>query len=838
MENNDEPSSPKRRKLSTSGVIENDRRSQISMIVLELRYTDLEHEYGDILDEDTEPYLQEEKSKDRNVDNLRNGDKTPEVEEETDEGYVSGLTPVSLTKIHSVLQDAKFIAEIVSGVQVQEVYEKLQKRRKDLNRIDIVTNELLEGMTQQTVKEQNKDKRNSPVKEGKSSPSLIEDLVSVIDKTMMNLPLLPLTAEEITTLLEKHKDRSDRVDFVVSQVFIKHYKKREHQKEDLVADMLKILSEIPGADPGEVYSVLERNERDVNRIEKTIGMLKNKNDPNTSVVKEDSFTKNPELQRDPLFRDMRVIAKVLPHKDRNEIYAFLEAHYDKKNRIKLVIEEMMKDSDSQSIPGSVDTTHDGETKAATWMARTIQDEVDELREIFPDCDPNYLYDQLEQHQDDKDRVKNIAMKMFDKKNYPRLKDVLELQKKESVKRRFRNMEFDMTNFLEKFPNPFETFQNEEKQMNDNYKEHALKQLLTDYRNLKKGYVKQILESHNHHYYPSRKQIEHEIPYVSYYSKRFREVDRTPGKDTEMPETPDEFFFHEKLFLEHEQEIKDFLAEQKSMKELRLMEAKENGDVMECGCCYDDECLFEDMVACEDGHLFCRDCIKRSSEVVIGQGKTLFPCISGTCEYKFPLMVLQNILPSNMFSIILKKMQEEEIKMADIPDLVSCPFCNFATIMPDETDKVFKCLNPECLKESCRLCKELNHVPLRCNEVEKRGETDMRTYIESRLTEAMLRKCHRCNKYFVKEFGCNKMTCTCGATSCYVCRAEDIDYDHFDGREGRERCTNEGDMNKLHREEMEKAALEAKAQYLLDHPEATEMELKYDPLKHLDGCKFP
>lgn len=78
----------------------------------------------------------------------------------------------------------------------------------------------------------------------------------------------------------------------------------------------------------------------------------------------------------------------------------------------------------------------------------------------------------------------------------------------------------------------------------------------------------------------------------------------------------------------------------------------------------------------------------------------------------------------------------------------------------------------------RLCKEPNHVPLRCDEVEKQGETDMRTYIEARLTEAMIRRCHRCQKAFVKEFGCNKMTCTCGASSCYVCRAEDIDYNHF------------------------------------------------------------
>lgn len=68
---------------------------------------------------------------------------------------------------------------------------------------------------------------------------------------------------------------------------------------------------------------------------------------------------------------------------------------------------------------------------------------------------------------------------------------------------------------------------------------------------------------------------------------------------------------------------------------------------------------------------------------------------------FPLKVLQDVLPTSVLSIVLRKMQEEEIRQADIPDLVSCPFCTFATIMPDEQDKVLKCLNPECLKESCR-----------------------------------------------------------------------------------------------------------------------------------------
>lgn len=76
-------------------------------------------------------------------------------------------------------------------------------------------------------------------------------------------------------------------------------------------------------------------------------------------------------------------------------------------------------------------------------------------------------------------------------------------------------------------------------------------------------------------------------------------------------------------------------------------------------------------------------------------------VSGSCELEFPLAVLQELLPTTTFSLALRKMQEEELRLADIPHLVNCPFCSFATIMPDQEDKVFRCMNPECLKESCR-----------------------------------------------------------------------------------------------------------------------------------------
>ena len=63
--------------------------------------------------------------------------------------------------------------------------------------------------------------------------------------------------------------------------------------------------------------------------------------------------------------------------------------------------------------------------------------------------------------------------------------------------------------------------------------------------------------------------------------------------------------------------------------------------------------------------------------------------------------LSKVLPAKTMSLCLRKMQEEAIRLADIQDLVSCPFCPFAAIVSDPGDKVFRCLNPECLKESCR-----------------------------------------------------------------------------------------------------------------------------------------
>ena len=85
-----------------------------------------------------------------------------------------------------------------------------------------------------------------------------------------------------------------------------------------------------------------------------------------------------------------------------------------------------------------------------------------------------------------------------------------------------------------------------------------------------------------------------------------------------------------------------------------------------------------------------------------------------------------------------------------------------------------------------MCQEPNHVPLRCNEVEKQDQEEERKKIEERLSEAMMRECWKCKVKYFKEEGCNKMTCPrpgCGAKMCYLCKAQVTDYTHFYGQGG-------------------------------------------------------
>ena len=312
--------------------------------------------------------------------------------------------------------------------------------------------------------------------------------------------------------------------------------------------------------------------------------------------------------------------------------------------------------------------------------------------------------------------------------------------------------------------------------------------------------------------------------------------RRPDHECPMPQEIDINFLKELQYSRKEEEVKKYIQRKESEYRRKVELAKENGSLLECSCCFNDECLEEDMLPCDSGHLFCRECVQRASEVAIGEGKHQLNCL-GQCDEVFSLSILQKALKAATFSKWLSRIQLAELEKADIDGLEQCPFCNFANIMDTtpEENKVFVCQNPDCGKESCRLCKEISHIPLRCEEVEKDAETRKRTYIENKMTEALIRKCYKCSKPFVKLDGCNKMTCPdCGAQMCYLCRQPVRDYKHFYGQGGvpqpGQLCPLFSDNNTVHERDVARGALEAKSEMDKENPD---VKLKHDPAANIN-----
>ncbi|KAH0836992.1 hypothetical protein AYO21_08802 [Fonsecaea monophora] len=79
---------------------------------------------------------------------------------------------------------------------------------------------------------------------------------------------------------------------------------------------------------------------------------------------------------------------------------------------------------------------------------------------------------------------------------------------------------------------------------------------------------------------------------------------------------------------------------------------------------------------------------------------------------------------------------------------------------------FQCRNPSCMRKSCLKCQKAWHDPHVCHEP---LILSLRTTVEAARTAAIKRTCPRCGTSFVKTSGCNKLTCVCGYSMCYLCR---------------------------------------------------------------------
>lgn len=217
--------------------------------------------------------------------------------------------------------------------------------------------------------------------------------------------------------------------------------------------------------------------------------------------------------------------------------------------------------------------------------------------------------------------------------------------------------------------------------------------------------------------------------------------------------------------------------------------------MECSVCWEcatvaELCFCDSTIAINKdsnsskSHCFCQRCLEQHAlaaieEMPLAKGGLGLRCMVNDCENPINFHEISAFLPEELAKKLEERCAELSITQAQLNYMERCRKCNCAVELGNSPNQMQVFVCPECKFECCRLCDEAwneEHRGITCEEFSKRQNHER--LIEKRLSEVIVRNCPKCKLAFVKSEGCNKITCKCGYTQCYICRAHNISYEHF------------------------------------------------------------
>ncbi|KAJ7109483.1 hypothetical protein C8R44DRAFT_635668 [Mycena epipterygia] len=452
--------------------------------------------------------------------------------------------------------------------------------------------------------------------------------------------------------------------------------------------------------------------------------------------------------------------------------------------------------------------------------------VAQVLEIIPDVDPEHAFSLVRQHypQSGDQVVEPVLHALFEDPTYPKL---------DKKGKRKRVEEDDLPGDARGKPKAKLDYSSKDREYKGgvHYPDLSLNQLMLDFPLIPKPYIRRTLLDHHSLYAPSHIFLAEEkrrggvLPYVP-KTIPSRAIAKGKRKALHDPEFEKEREWIASRAYEEQADVEE--------------EYIDEGDGIECGCCFSTY-PFDKMIQCPDAHLFCSSCMTTYAETLLGSHDHKIICMDQSgCKLPFPSTELHRFLTPKLMALYERVKQTKEVEAAGIEGLEECPFCEYKCVIENEHEKLFTCRNEEggCAAVSCRQCKKLDHLPKSCKEMEEDKNLDGRHTIEEAMTRALMRNCPKCQKAFIKEQGCNKMTCpNCSALSCYICRKLITGYEHFAQQPGQPaaassskagaKCALWDAVEQRHAEEVTEAAKKALQEYKLAHPDIDEENLKVD-----------
>ena len=89
-------------------------------------------------------------------------------------------------------------------------------------------------------------------------------------------------------------------------------------------------------------------------------------------------------------------------------------------------------------------------------------------------------------------------------------------------------------------------------------------------------------------------------------------------------------------------------------------------------------------------------------ILFVSGAHVVRCLAAGCACEIGSAVLRGLVGARALGTLLRRAQAAELRAAGVDaQLDSCPFCDFAMIIDNPHERIFRCQNTDCLRESCR-----------------------------------------------------------------------------------------------------------------------------------------
>ena len=210
----------------------------------------------------------------------------------------------------------------------------------------------------------------------------------------------------------------------------------------------------------------------------------------------------------------------------------------------------------------------------------------------------------------------------------------------------------------------------------------------------------------------------------------------------------------------------------------------------CNCCGDsfDKLL---LVSCHNNpsHILCHECFIRHIDLQIESTNASLDCVfhpNDKCNGLYDLQKIKFVIKSDdKFEKYIKYVEQSELHKISgiVSNFQCCPHCSkFGLEIDDQVNKL-KIICQNCSNYWCNLCRKEYHEIENCYYLTQSPNTkiiDNLHIINNIIAEIITKSkmnCPHCKTKYIKEDGCNLITCSkCKCYSCYICNEKIFDND--------------------------------------------------------------